>query len=83
MVANTDIEAIWFVGPSCRAFEAGLKRAYFEKTYFISDTYQESLASQMASMLKPDDIVAVKGSRGMKMEKVVQDFQPINFEQKS
>jgi hypothetical protein len=35
MVANTDIEAIWFVGPSCRAFEAGLKRAYFEKTYFI------------------------------------------------
>ena len=83
MVGCTDIEAIWFVGPSGQAFEAGLKKAYFEKTYFISDTYKESLASQMASMLQPDDIVAVKGSRGMKLEQVVQDFHPVDFEQKA
>ncbi|MEO0335494.1 MAG: UDP-N-acetylmuramoyl-tripeptide--D-alanyl-D-alanine ligase [Pseudomonadota bacterium] len=83
MVGMTDIEVIWFVGPSCRAFEAGLKKADFSKTYFISDSYKESLASQMASMLEPDDIVAVKGSRGMKLEKVVVDFDPLNFPQKS
>lgn len=72
LVANTDVEIVWFYGPSCKDFERGFRAASTEKTLFISDTYNEDLAKKLQSMLNPNDIVVIKGSRGMKLEKVVQ-----------
>lgn len=76
MVANTDIELVWFVGEHAPAFEAGLKLGGFRKTYFISNSYEEELALKIGSMIQPQDVVVIKGSRGMKLERVVQAWQP-------
>lgn len=80
MVGNTDIEVVWFLGASKDSFEAGLKAAGFDKTFFISDTYEETLALKIGSVIEPGDIVIVKGSRFMKLERVVQAWNPVDFE---
>jgi len=79
MIANTDVVVVWFLGPSGPAFERGLKAAGFAKTYFISEGYEESLASKLGSMLQDQDIAVIKGSRGMRLERIVQAFKPLNF----
>jgi UDP-N-acetylmuramyl pentapeptide synthase len=38
----------------------------------VSDTYEEALALKVQSMLNPSDIVVMKASRGMKLERVLQ-----------
>jgi len=80
MIGNTDLEVVWFIGPSAGDFEAGLRSSGFGKTYFISEAYEESLAFKIRSMLHTDDMVVVKGSRAMKLERVVEVLEPINFQ---
>ncbi|MEQ1664863.1 MAG: UDP-N-acetylmuramoyl-tripeptide--D-alanyl-D-alanine ligase, partial [Bdellovibrionales bacterium] len=48
----------------------------------ISSGYEESLAIRMRSMLNPQDVVIMKGSRGMKLEKVLLCWHP-NFKTKN
>jgi UDP-N-acetylmuramoyl-tripeptide--D-alanyl-D-alanine ligase len=80
MVARSGVDLVWFMGPSMANFEAGLKAEKFEKSYFVSDTYEEKVARKLASMLNPTDIAVVKGSRSMEMEKVLQAWNPVDFE---
>lgn len=79
MVGNTDYDIVWFIGEQAPQFEAGLKMSGFSKTYFISTTYEEELALKIASMLEQQDIVVVKGSRGMKLERAIQAWDPVDF----
>lgn len=72
MVGSSDFEVVWFMGPHKADFEAGLKGTNFQKTHFISDSYEQTLAIKIGSMLNPSDIVVVKGSRGMKLERVLE-----------
>lgn len=71
LVANANFDIIWFMGPSQHAFVQGLKDSGFQKTLIISESYEESLAKKLRSMLNPHDIVIIKGSRGMKLERVM------------
>lgn len=82
LVARSGVDLVWFMGPHRADFEAGLKADGFSKTYFVSDTYEESVARQVGSMLNPTDIAVVKGSRAMKMERVLQQWSPVDFEVK-
>ncbi|MCB0366789.1 MAG: UDP-N-acetylmuramoyl-tripeptide--D-alanyl-D-alanine ligase [Bdellovibrionaceae bacterium] len=79
MVGNIDVDTLWFIGPSHAAFERGVRRTEFRKNLFISDTYKEELATRIGSMLNDQDIVAIKGSRGMKLEQVIKAWDPIGF----
>jgi UDP-N-acetylmuramyl pentapeptide synthase len=45
----------------------------------ISNDYEDSLASQLSSVLELGDCVLIKGSRGMKLERVVLAFKALNF----
>lgn len=76
LLGNIDVDLVLFFGPSAKHFEAGLKNAYFSKTYFISDTYDEELAKKVGSMLNPSDVVVMKASRGMKLERVLHAWDP-------
>lgn len=87
--AESSLSAAYFYGPSASSFAAGwsaassagtLKKA---KNPMVSDTYEESLALQLASMLNPSDLVVVKGSRGMKTERFVELLKPLGFQAKA
>jgi UDP-N-acetylmuramoyl-tripeptide--D-alanyl-D-alanine ligase len=78
-VGQTGFDDIWFYGDDHKAFEAGLKASGFSKKSMISASYEDSLASQVASMINDHDTVLVKGSRGMKMERFVMACDPLDF----
>jgi UDP-N-acetylmuramoyl-tripeptide--D-alanyl-D-alanine ligase len=78
-VARAGFDCVWFYGPDADAFEQGMKSAAFGKKLVISKSYEESLASEIASMLDKGDVALVKGSRGMKLERFVLACDPLDF----
>jgi UDP-N-acetylmuramoyl-tripeptide--D-alanyl-D-alanine ligase len=65
------LDIVIFHGEEMRhAYEAAreVKRSKAESLFFDR---KEELADAVAAMLKPEDILLVKGSRGMRMEEVV------------
>jgi UDP-N-acetylmuramoyl-tripeptide--D-alanyl-D-alanine ligase len=81
-LAQLQFEAILVVGSKGQDLAAGLRARGFSKKIIISNTYEENLASEFVRMLETGDIVLVKGSRGMKLERFVNAFSPVNFEEK-
>ena len=81
-VAGAGFDHVCFFGPSKARFEAGLKAAGFKKTSYFSDGYQQNLALEILPVLVRNDIVLIKGSRGMQLEKVLQDLKPLDFDAK-
>ncbi len=72
LVGNVDFEVVWFLGSSQAEFAAGLRSTGFSKTSMFSYAYEESIALKVGTMLHPSDVVVIKGSRGMHLEKVLQ-----------
>lgn len=77
-----DFSAIAFFGPSHDQFEKGLKGTKYSKSLFVSDSYEQKLAPRMLPVLQVDDIVLIKGSRGMHLEKALLDLKPLDFQPK-
>ena len=76
---KSGLDVIWFYGNHATDFEAGVKASGFNKKLYISITYEDSLASQISSVLKNGSFAFVKGSRGMKMERFVMMCRPLHF----
>jgi UDP-N-acetylmuramoyl-tripeptide--D-alanyl-D-alanine ligase len=77
--AQADFDVIAFVGPSGAEFKAGLAVHGFSKKLVISSAYEEKLAAELGPVLDPRDIVLIKGSRGVQLERVLMDLKPIDF----
>lgn len=80
IVARAGFDGVSFFGPSQADFAAGLEAGGFSKTLFISDSYEQKLAPRMPPVLDGNDIVLMKGSRGMQLEKALLDMKPVNFQ---
>jgi len=76
LVGNTDLDTVWFIGPSYKAFERGLVNSGVHKDIILSENFNAKIANKLLSVISPRDIVVVKGSRGMKLERVVQAWSP-------
>lgn len=81
-VGRAGFDCVYFYGKPSAAFAQGVRDSGFSKKLFISDTYEEGLASEVANMLQHGDLVLVKGSRGMKLERFVLLTSPLNFTSK-
>lgn len=79
LIGRSDVDLVWYIGSQGAAFRAGLERSGFEKKSYFSNTYEQTLANEIGSVLNPDDIVVIKGSRGMRLERVLEAWNPINF----
>jgi UDP-N-acetylmuramoyl-tripeptide--D-alanyl-D-alanine ligase len=60
------------VGPRSLAMEEGAREGGMKRENILSFENSEDAAARMADFVKEGDLVLVKGSRGMKMEHVVQ-----------
>lgn len=65
-------DGIWFVGEQKQHFQAGVKRSKFDKNIVISSTYDIKLASEVQNVLKSEDVLIIKGSRGLKLEQLLE-----------
>lgn len=81
-LAKLNPEAVLLVGEHAHDVERGMKEAGYSKKIMLSSIYEEKLALDFGFMLDNHDIVLVKGSRGMKLEKIVSLWQPQGFENK-
>ncbi len=73
------LEYIWYYGRYKEAFEKGVHLSGYDKKLVLSDGYESALALKLRSMLHTGDIVLLKGSRGMQLERVAADLEPLNF----
>lgn len=82
LTARAGFDGVCFFGPSGDHFAAGLNAGGFAKNQFISDSYELGLAPRMLPVLDGNDIVLIKGSRGMQLEKALLDLNPLDFQEK-
>jgi len=80
LMAAIQPEAVLLVGQHGPDVEKGLRASGFKKSIVISKTYEEKLATSFGGVLQTGDVVLVKGSRGMKLERVVECWGPQNFD---
>jgi UDP-N-acetylmuramoyl-tripeptide--D-alanyl-D-alanine ligase len=70
---------IIFIGPSAAEFGLGLRDAKFQKNPLVSISCEDFLASGALPVLNANDIVLMKGSRGMALERLLKEWKPIDF----
>lgn len=81
-VGAAGFDEVLFVGPSHAEFADGLKAGGFSKKPVLSGAYEQNLALKAWPVLNDEDIVLIKGSRGMQLEKALADLKPLNFKAK-
>ena len=81
-VGAAGFDEVLFVGPSQAEFAQGLREGGFSKKPILSTRYEQNLALSAVPMLDGEDIVLIKGSRGMELEKALADLKPLNFKPK-
>ena len=81
-VAKVNFDEVIFIGPTGEQFAAELKQAGFSKNLVISETCEHFLASKKLPVLHMGDIALIKGSRGIKLESLLEQWQPIDFAKK-
>lgn len=76
LIGNTDVEMIWFYGPHGKSFEEGLRASSESKSLIVTKDFDAETAKRMHEVLEEKDLVVIKGSRGMKLERVMQTWNP-------
>ncbi|ALA57054.1 UDP-N-acetylmuramoyl-tripeptide--D-alanyl-D-alanine ligase [Nitrospira moscoviensis] len=72
--ARQGIDRIVACGPLARSLAEGARRAGMDKDRIV-EVPDAAGAAAVKDLIKPGDVVLVKGSRGMKLEQVVQALQ--------
>lgn len=73
---------VGFVGDHGAAFAAKLRDLGFKNKIMISKAYENNLALKWGLVLDPKDLVLMKGSRGVELEKLLAELQPVQFSSK-
>jgi len=69
--ASIPFEAIYFVGEFAMAFKKGFDKVRKNVPFFSSAKVDPALSQKMLGLLGPEDLIAIKGSRSMELEHVL------------
>lgn len=72
VAAKSGVKLLFAVGSNAEEMASGARKAGLSKAVTFSFPKVEDSLPMIRSLLRPKDIVLVKGSRGMKMERVVE-----------
>ncbi len=74
-VGSLSFKNIFFIGGFRTDFEAGLKKSSFKGRYYLFKEYSQDCCKKIMSVLNENNFLAVKASRGLKLERVVDDLK--------
>jgi len=69
-IAESGIDLLIGVGRLAREMVEGARKAGFENAEFAEDS--DAAGARVASIIQPGDVILIKGSRGVKTEKVIE-----------
>ena len=72
--AVAGLNGIWYVGQNFKAFQRGLEKNDFKLDFVHTPVVDPGVARQVHSWLRPGDLVAIKASRGLALEKVFEHW---------
>lgn len=72
--AACGFEGIWYIGANGLSFAKGLEKVAKPKIFHISADVDNQYAIEFANLFQDGDLVAIKGSRGMALERVVANW---------
>jgi len=70
-IAELKFDFVWFYGSPYKEFEEAYKEIYPSGDFAATESFDESLTMSLKSRLEADDLIVLKGSRGMKLERVL------------
>ncbi|HDZ49702.1 MAG TPA: UDP-N-acetylmuramoyl-tripeptide--D-alanyl-D-alanine ligase, partial [Candidatus Aerophobetes bacterium] len=70
---ESGVDALFVLGEFSKEVSRGAREAGTKNTFFFQD--REKLKNELFSYLRRGDSLLVKGSRGMKMEEIVEDLK--------
>ncbi len=87
LVGESGFDRVYFYGKDHSAFQKGFQEALEQNQSSkvvakIVSEFESSLADDLATKVQSDDVVIVKGSRGMKLERMILPLKPIGFSEK-
>ncbi len=78
LVGEKSFDYVFFIGPSEADFSSGVKSTKFNKNLLVTDTYKKNLALSVLPVIDRDDVVLIKASRGMELERILEELEPVD-----
>ncbi len=78
LVGEKDFDFVFFVGPSQAEFSKGIKTTKFKNNLLVTNTYKKNLALDVQPVIDRDDVVLIKASRGMELERILEELEPVD-----
>jgi UDP-N-acetylmuramoyl-tripeptide--D-alanyl-D-alanine ligase len=69
--ASVQFQAVYFVGQFANSFQRGFEKIRKGVTFLSSPKVDPSISQQLLGMLRSEDLISIKGSRGMELEHVL------------
>ena len=74
LAGKVGVDMIWFIGSHAGDVEQALSKSGFAGQSFFSRDFDSQISSTIKETLKANDVVAIKASRGQRLERVLEHW---------
>ncbi len=81
LVAEYQVDCLWTIGKEAHFIAEGAKDAGMNPESIYEFENNQTLSEQLPNLLKKDDVILVKGSRGMRLEEIADAIAALDNQQ--